>query len=39
MKSAAKATVLQAVVALLDGRLSAREAVQALMGRDPKLEV
>ncbi len=30
--------ITEAVVALLDGRLSAREAVQALMGRDPKGE-
>ena len=30
--------ITDAVVALLDGRLSAREAVQALMGRDPKGE-
>jgi glycerol-3-phosphate dehydrogenase (NAD(P)+) len=30
--------ITEAVVALLNGRLSAREAVQALMGRDPKGE-
>ena len=30
--------ITEAVVALLDARLSAREAVQALMGRDPKGE-
>ncbi len=30
--------ITEAIVALLDGRLSAREAVQALMGRDPKGE-
>jgi glycerol-3-phosphate dehydrogenase (NAD(P)+) len=30
--------ITEAVVSLLDGRLSAREAVQALMGRDPKGE-
>jgi glycerol-3-phosphate dehydrogenase (NAD(P)+) len=30
--------ITEAVVALLDGRLNAREAVQALMGRDPKGE-
>jgi glycerol-3-phosphate dehydrogenase (NAD(P)+) len=30
--------ISEAVVALLDGRLSALEAVQALMGRDPKGE-
>ncbi len=30
--------ITEAVVALLDGRLSALEAVQALMGRDPKGE-
>lgn len=30
--------ITQAVVALLDGHLSAREAVQALMGRNPKGE-
>lgn len=30
--------ITEAVVALLDGRLSAREAVQDLMGRDPKGE-
>ena len=30
--------ITEAVVALIDARLSAREAVQALMGRDPKGE-
>lgn len=30
--------ITEAVVALLDGRMSAREAVQDLMGRDPKGE-
>jgi glycerol-3-phosphate dehydrogenase (NAD(P)+) len=30
--------ITEAVVALLDGRVNAREAVQALMGRDPKGE-
>jgi glycerol-3-phosphate dehydrogenase (NAD(P)+) len=30
--------ITEAVVALLDARLSAREAVLALMGRDPKGE-
>ncbi len=30
--------ITEAVVALLDGRLNPREAVQALMGRDPKGE-
>jgi glycerol-3-phosphate dehydrogenase (NAD(P)+) len=30
--------ITEAVVALLDARWSAREAVQALMGRDPKGE-
>jgi glycerol-3-phosphate dehydrogenase (NAD(P)+) len=31
--------ITEAVVALLDARCSAREAVQALMGRDPKGEL
>lgn len=30
--------ITEAVVALLDGRLQPRQAVQALMGRDPRLE-
>jgi glycerol-3-phosphate dehydrogenase (NAD(P)+) len=30
--------ITEAVVALLDARCSAREAVEALMGRDPKVE-